>query len=82
MHFDCSALWVTQRNDLIRAFTVNPEYLKNHASDAGQVLDFRHMQVRQPHSYTRALSVVLLCVCVIGHTLEIFLSFCLVDIFI
>jgi aromatic-L-amino-acid decarboxylase len=43
--FDCDALWVADRAELIGALTVLPEYLRNAASDAGTVVDYRDWQV-------------------------------------
>lgn len=43
--FDCSALWVKDRGPLIRAMSITPEYLKNKASEAGGVIDYRDWQV-------------------------------------
>ena len=43
--FDCSALWVKDRRPLIEAMSINPEYLKNAASESGLVIDYRDWQV-------------------------------------
>jgi aromatic-L-amino-acid decarboxylase len=43
--FDCDAFWVADRAELIRAFTVLPEYLRNAATEAGAVIDYRDWQV-------------------------------------
>ncbi|PHH87173.1 hypothetical protein CDD83_9238 [Cordyceps sp. RAO-2017] len=43
--FDCSALFVRRRDDLIEALSVQPPYLRNAASDAGAVVDFRDWQI-------------------------------------
>jgi aromatic-L-amino-acid decarboxylase len=43
--FDCDALWVADRAELIGALTVLPEYLRNAASEAGAVIDYRDWQV-------------------------------------
>ena len=45
VNFDCSALFVKDRNMLINAFTIDPEYLKNHATDSGMVTDYRNWQI-------------------------------------
>eukprot|EP01135_Chromosphaera_perkinsii_P008762 Nk52_evm95s1444 gene=Nk52_evmTU95s1444 len=45
VNFDCSALFVKDRNALINAFSIDPEYLKNHASDSGMVTDYRNWQI-------------------------------------
>lgn len=39
--FDCSVLWVRDRAALTDALTITPEYLRNAASDSGQVVDYR-----------------------------------------
>ncbi len=44
-NFDCSCFYVAQRRDLISALSVTPEYLRNDASDAGEVFDYRDWQV-------------------------------------
>jgi aromatic-L-amino-acid decarboxylase len=44
-NFDCDALWVTDRSALIGALSILPEYLRNTASDAGQVVDYRDWQI-------------------------------------
>lgn len=43
-NFDCSAMWVRDRASLIKALSISPEYLKNAASDAGAVVDYRDWQ--------------------------------------
>lgn len=43
--FDCSCLWVRDRAPLIDAMSITPEYLRNKASDAGEVIDYRDWQV-------------------------------------
>lgn len=44
-NFDCSVLYVKDRNLLIRALEVNPEYLKNKPTESGLVTDYRNWQV-------------------------------------
>jgi len=44
-NFDCSLLWIERRSDLIDAFTVTPEYLRNKASESGLVTDYRDWQL-------------------------------------
>lgn len=44
-NFDCSAFWVADRHSLVDALSVTPEYLRNPASDAGAVIDYRDWQV-------------------------------------
>jgi len=43
--FDCSGLWVRERKALIDALSITPEYLRNAASEAGAVIDYRDWQV-------------------------------------
>eukprot|EP01137_Pigoraptor_chileana_P014383 Opistho-2@68941 len=45
VNFDCSTLWIKDRYALVQGFTVNPEYLKNAASESGLVTDYRHWQI-------------------------------------
>ena len=44
-NFDCSALWTRDRSALIDAMSVTPEYLRNPASEAGAVIDYRDWQI-------------------------------------
>ena len=44
-NFDCDAFWVRDRRALTEAMSVTPEYLKNRASDAGEVIDYRDWQI-------------------------------------
>ncbi len=44
-NFDCSCFWTRDRTGLINALSVTPEYLRNHASDAGDVIDYRDWQI-------------------------------------
>lgn len=43
--FDCDLFWVRDRAALTRALSITPEYLRNEASDAGAVIDYRDWQV-------------------------------------
>jgi aromatic-L-amino-acid decarboxylase len=43
--FDCDAFWVANRDELVEALTVLPEYLRNAASESGAVVDYRDWQV-------------------------------------
>lgn len=43
--FDCDAFWVADRGPLLEALSVLPEYLRNPATDAGAVIDYRDWQV-------------------------------------
>lgn len=40
-NFDCDAFWVRSRDDLTRAMSITPEYLRNPATDSGRVVDYR-----------------------------------------
>jgi aromatic-L-amino-acid/L-tryptophan decarboxylase len=42
---DCSCFYVTDRKALIQSLSVVPEYLRNKASDAGTVIDYRDWQI-------------------------------------
>lgn len=44
-NFDCSTLWVSDRNLLIDSLSVMPPYLRNHYSDSGLVTDYRDWQI-------------------------------------
>jgi len=44
-NFDCSCLWVREKRWLVDALSITPEYLRNNASDSGEVTDFRDLQV-------------------------------------
>ena len=44
-NFDCTVLWVADRAPLIDALSVVPEYLRNTASESGEVIDYRDWQV-------------------------------------
>ncbi|KAK2986346.1 hypothetical protein RJ640_026610 [Escallonia rubra] len=44
-NFDCSALWVKDRSALIQALSTNPEFLKNKASQANMVVDYKDWQI-------------------------------------
>ena len=44
-NFDCSAFWVRDRRALTDALTVTPEYLRNPATETGQVIDYRDWHV-------------------------------------
>jgi len=43
--FDCSAFWVRDRADLLRALSILPEYLRTEAGQSGAVIDYRDWQV-------------------------------------
>jgi aromatic-L-amino-acid decarboxylase len=44
-NFDCDCFYVADRETLIRTFSVLPEYLRNPASESGQVIDYRDWQI-------------------------------------
>ena len=44
-NFDCSMFYVADRQPMIAALSVLPEYLRNAATDAGAVVDYRDWQV-------------------------------------
>jgi aromatic-L-amino-acid decarboxylase len=44
-NFDCSVLWVADREPLLGALSILPEYLRNSASESGAVLDYRDWQI-------------------------------------
>lgn len=45
VNFDCSLFYVADRRPLVDALTVLPEYLRNAASDAGAVVDYRDWHI-------------------------------------
>ena len=44
-NFDCSAFWVRDRRRLTGALSIEPEYLRNEASESGEVVDYRDWHV-------------------------------------
>ncbi|MCH9697963.1 MAG: aspartate aminotransferase family protein [Gammaproteobacteria bacterium] len=44
-NFDCDCFYVKQRSNLTQTLGVNPEYLKNTATDTGKVFDYRDWQI-------------------------------------
>ncbi|HSJ28003.1 MAG TPA: pyridoxal-dependent decarboxylase [Acidimicrobiia bacterium] len=44
-NFDCSVFWVADRRPLIDTMSIVPPYLRNPASDSGQVIDYRDWHV-------------------------------------
>ena len=44
-NLDCSVLWVADRRPLIEAMRIEPPYLRNDASDSGQVIDYRNWDI-------------------------------------
>jgi len=43
--FDCSLFWTRDRDALTSSLTITPEYLRNAATDAGAVIDYRDWQI-------------------------------------
>lgn len=44
-NFDCDCFWTSDRGSLIESMSITPEYLRNAASDAGTVTDYRDWHV-------------------------------------
>ena len=44
-NFDCNCLFVADKNALVDALSITPEYLRNQASETGNVTDFRDWQI-------------------------------------
>ncbi len=44
-NFDCGVLWVRDRRPMIEALSILPEYLRNTATESGEVIDYRDWQV-------------------------------------
>jgi aromatic-L-amino-acid decarboxylase len=45
VNFDCHALWVADREPLVRSLSMKPDYLRNSASDSGAVADLCDWQI-------------------------------------
>jgi aromatic-L-amino-acid decarboxylase len=45
-NFDCDVFWVANRQDLINTFSILPEYLRNKATESGEVFDYRDWHVQ------------------------------------
>jgi aromatic-L-amino-acid decarboxylase len=45
VNFDCDCFWTRDRAALTAALSITPEYLRNQASSAGAVIDYRDWQV-------------------------------------
>lgn len=45
INFDCSCLWVKDRDALVDALSITPEYLRNRQSDEKTVIDYRDWQI-------------------------------------
>ena len=44
-NFDCNAFYVDDRKALLDALSILPEYLRNQASESGEVIDYRDWQI-------------------------------------
>ncbi len=44
-NFDCDVFYVANKPDLVKALTMNPEYLKNKETESGRVFDYSGWQV-------------------------------------
>ncbi|HXY04658.1 MAG TPA: pyridoxal-dependent decarboxylase [Terriglobales bacterium] len=44
-NFDCDCFWVADRAALIKTLSIQPEYLKNKATESGAVFDYRDWQI-------------------------------------
>jgi len=44
-NFDCDCFFVANRQALIQTLSILPEYLRNQASESGQVIDYRDWQI-------------------------------------
>jgi aromatic-L-amino-acid/L-tryptophan decarboxylase len=44
-NFDCDCFWVRDCAALVRALSITPEYLRNPASESGEVIDYRDWQI-------------------------------------
>ena len=45
-NFDCDVFWVANRSELINTFSILPEYLRNKATESGEVFDYRDWHVQ------------------------------------
>jgi aromatic-L-amino-acid/L-tryptophan decarboxylase len=44
-NFDCGVLWVADRKPMIDALSILPEFLRNSATESGEVVDYRDWQI-------------------------------------
>jgi aromatic-L-amino-acid decarboxylase len=44
-NFDCTTMWVADREPLVAALSIQPEFLRNNATSSGAVVDYRDWQV-------------------------------------
>jgi aromatic-L-amino-acid decarboxylase len=45
VNFDCDCFWTRDRGSVVGALSILPEYLRNAATDAGSVIDYRDWQL-------------------------------------
>ena len=45
-NFDCDIFWIGNRKELINTFSILPEYLRNKATESGEVFDYRDWHVQ------------------------------------
>jgi len=55
-NFDCDLFWTADRDAITAALSLTPEYLRNEATDAGAVIDYRDWQIPLGRSF-RALKL-------------------------
>ncbi len=44
-NFDCDCFWVADRAALVRTLSILPEYLRNRATESGEVIDYRDWHI-------------------------------------
>ena len=57
-NFDCNVLWVADRGPLIETLSILPPYLRNAATESGEVIDYRDWHVLARPPLPRAEAVV------------------------
>lgn len=45
-NFDCNCFWVADRRHLVNTFSILPEYLRNQATESGEVFDYRDWHIQ------------------------------------
>ncbi len=45
-NFDCDVFWVANRAELTNTFSIMPEYLRNKATESGEVFDYRDWHIQ------------------------------------
>ncbi len=45
-NFDCNVFWIANREELINTFSILPEYLRNKATESGEVFDYRDWHIQ------------------------------------